>query len=189
MGKALGRVRCLLLVCGVIGAGFALPHAALAHRSGCHNLHTCPSDTASYICGDLGYPCDGSTSIENVPAAAINAPLLVESIFRETFAREITEGESSYWKKRFRAEKDSVFKLRRAMAWHIAHGSFGPRLSIRSVRASLISNINALFRAVYDGRNPTAPESQYWISRVTDKQTAATLQGAMVYHRQRKIQH
>lgn len=26
----------------------------LAHRSGCHRYHSCPSDTGSYVCGDLG---------------------------------------------------------------------------------------------------------------------------------------
>ncbi|MGI0009775.1 MAG: hypothetical protein ACREAE_00050, partial [Nitrosopumilaceae archaeon] len=26
-----------------------------AHRSGCHKWHSCPSDTGSYTCGDLGY--------------------------------------------------------------------------------------------------------------------------------------
>src|SRR6266542_3326900 len=26
-----------------------------AHRSGCHRWHSCPSDTGSYTCGDLGY--------------------------------------------------------------------------------------------------------------------------------------
>jgi hypothetical protein len=26
-----------------------------AHRSGCHRYHSCPSDTGSYVCGDLGY--------------------------------------------------------------------------------------------------------------------------------------
>ena len=28
-----------------------------AHRSGCHRWHSCPSDSGSYTCGDLGYPC------------------------------------------------------------------------------------------------------------------------------------
>lgn len=179
----------LLLAGVVISAVFVWPQAALAHRSGCHNLHTCPSDTASYTCGDLGYPCDGSTSIENIPASAINVPLLVENIFRETFEREISERESAYWKNRFRAEKDSVFKLRRVMAWHKAHGSFGPVPSARSVRADLIASINSLFRAVYNGRNPTSSESQYWISRVTDKSTTTVLQGAMGYHKQLGVQH
>src|SRR6266498_107269 len=26
-----------------------------AHQSGCHRYHSCPSDTGSYVCGDLGY--------------------------------------------------------------------------------------------------------------------------------------
>src|SRR5881409_1152932 len=29
-----------------------------AHRSGCHRWHSCPSDTGSYVCGDLEY-CSG----------------------------------------------------------------------------------------------------------------------------------
>jgi hypothetical protein len=28
---------------------------AEAHRDGCHRWHSCPSDTGSYVCGDLGY--------------------------------------------------------------------------------------------------------------------------------------
>jgi hypothetical protein len=42
----------------VVATGIALlagmPNA-LAHRSGCHRWHSCPSDTGSYVCGDLGY--------------------------------------------------------------------------------------------------------------------------------------
>ncbi|MDO8452823.1 MAG: hypothetical protein Q7S79_03675 [bacterium] len=33
------------------------PLFTFAHRSGCHRWHSCPSDTGSYICGDLGYTC------------------------------------------------------------------------------------------------------------------------------------
>ena len=33
----------------------AMPFFASAHRSGCHRWHSCPSDTGSYVCGDLGY--------------------------------------------------------------------------------------------------------------------------------------
>lgn len=29
--------------------------SAEAHRSGCHRWHSCPSDTGSYVCGDLGH--------------------------------------------------------------------------------------------------------------------------------------
>lgn len=36
---------------------FLDPQQALAHRSGCHRWHSCPSDRGTYTCGDLGYPC------------------------------------------------------------------------------------------------------------------------------------
>jgi hypothetical protein len=29
-----------------------------AHQNGCHRWHSCPSDTGSYVCGNLGY-CSG----------------------------------------------------------------------------------------------------------------------------------
>ncbi|MEK7519715.1 MAG: hypothetical protein AAB581_00510 [Patescibacteria group bacterium] len=35
----------------------AMPIFVSAHRSGCHRWHSCPSDTGSYVCGDLGHPC------------------------------------------------------------------------------------------------------------------------------------
>lgn len=35
-----------------------LSSAAEAHRSGCHRWHSCPSDSGSYICGDIGR-CSG----------------------------------------------------------------------------------------------------------------------------------
>lgn len=35
-----------------------------AHQSGCHRWHSCPSDSGSYVCGDLGYDtyCPKSTA-------------------------------------------------------------------------------------------------------------------------------
>jgi hypothetical protein len=38
---------------------------ASAHQNGCHILHSCPSDTGSYVCGDLGYH---TYCPENTPA-------------------------------------------------------------------------------------------------------------------------
>ncbi len=32
-----------------------LPTSSFAHQSGCHRWHSCPSDSGSYVCGDLGY--------------------------------------------------------------------------------------------------------------------------------------
>lgn len=40
-----------LVMCGVI----VLWSRGEAHRDGCHRWHSCPSDTGSYVCGDLGY--------------------------------------------------------------------------------------------------------------------------------------
>ncbi len=45
-----------LVVGAVLAAGMAgLSAPAEAHRNGCHRWHSCPSDTGSYVCGDLGY--------------------------------------------------------------------------------------------------------------------------------------
>jgi len=36
--------------------GLTIPAPAVsAHRDGCHRWHSCPSDSGSYTCGDLGY--------------------------------------------------------------------------------------------------------------------------------------
>lgn len=44
----------LFILLGFVAVfGFAV--SASAHRSGCHRWHSCPSDTGSYVCGDLGY--------------------------------------------------------------------------------------------------------------------------------------
>ncbi|MFI2301203.1 hypothetical protein ACH5AL_20490 [Actinacidiphila glaucinigra] len=56
---ALFQVAALLLALVAVW-GTATP--AEAHRDGCHRWHSCPSDTGSYVCGDLGYStyCGGS---------------------------------------------------------------------------------------------------------------------------------
>jgi hypothetical protein len=43
---------------------------AEAHRDGCHRWHSCPSDSGSYVCGDLGY----YDQCPNKPAAPKPAP-------------------------------------------------------------------------------------------------------------------
>jgi hypothetical protein len=51
------HIRSILIVALLFFAfGAAMPsQVAEAHRSGCHRWHSCPSDTGSYVCGDLGY--------------------------------------------------------------------------------------------------------------------------------------
>ena len=36
-----------------------------AHRNGCHRWHSCPSDSGSYVCGDLGYSSQCPPSTQN----------------------------------------------------------------------------------------------------------------------------
>ncbi|MDQ4130039.1 MAG: hypothetical protein M3133_03465 [Actinomycetota bacterium] len=43
---------------------------AEVHQSGCHRWHSCPSDTGSYVCGDLGYACQYA----NTPAPTLRVP-------------------------------------------------------------------------------------------------------------------
>ena len=50
---ALLRLLALAAVTAAVIAGS--PVQADAHRDGCHRWHSCPSDTGSYVCGDLGY--------------------------------------------------------------------------------------------------------------------------------------
>jgi len=44
-----------ITVWAVLSIIVAVGSLAEAHRSGCHRWHSCPSDTGSYVCGDLGY--------------------------------------------------------------------------------------------------------------------------------------
>jgi len=164
------------------------PRPALAHRSGCHTLHTCSSDTSQYVCGDLGYPCGGPASIKDIPLSVINVPLVVEKVFTEKFGRKLSEAESVFWKNRFRTDKGSLYKIRKAMAWHKSVGSFGPPV-VADASVNMVKNINAMFRSAYGGRNPTASENVYWLSRIVDKLTEQVMKDAMLFHKENNIQH
>ncbi len=59
---------------GSLAILFMLAAPAEAHRSGCHRWHSCPSDTGSYVCGDLGYttycPATPAPAAREISAAA-----------------------------------------------------------------------------------------------------------------------
>ncbi len=57
---ATGRILPLLVAAALLAATAPSAHA---HRSGCHRWHSCPSDTGSYVCGDLGH-CSGCSDNE-----------------------------------------------------------------------------------------------------------------------------
>lgn len=181
----------LLLLPAVLA--IAIPQTAQAHRSGCHTLHTCSSDTGSYVCGDLGYPCSGANTESSIPPQSINVPLLVSQLFTQAFNRNITPAESTLWKKRYRTDKNSLTKIRRAMRWHAAQentSSLNTTSKATEIKPpNLVPQINSLFRSVYSGRQPTPSENTYWISRTKDKSYAAALIGAMAWHRDHNIQH
>jgi hypothetical protein len=52
------------------------PQTVSAHQSGCHRWHSCPSDSGSYVCGDLGYTsgCGGATAAPAPQAQVITLP-------------------------------------------------------------------------------------------------------------------
>lgn len=55
------------------------PVQAQAHRNGCHRWHSCPSDSGSYVCGDLGYDtycpgADGSGGSSATDSVDVTAP-------------------------------------------------------------------------------------------------------------------
>lgn len=50
-----------LFIIALLLAGGVFTPDALAHRSGCHRWHSCPSDSGSYTCGDAGYACQYPT--------------------------------------------------------------------------------------------------------------------------------
>jgi len=47
-------MKSIFLIFLVVSITFT-PILADAHQSGCHRWHSCPSDSGSYVCGDLGY--------------------------------------------------------------------------------------------------------------------------------------
>ncbi len=53
--------------------------SASAHRSGCHRWHSCPSDTGSYVCGDLGYTSECPDVSEQSTPVAPAKPVVTEA--------------------------------------------------------------------------------------------------------------
>jgi hypothetical protein len=58
----------LFFIIAAIIAFMPLTPPTSAHRSGCHRWHSCPSDSGSYVCGDLGYSSGCPTSTPRIEA-------------------------------------------------------------------------------------------------------------------------
>src|SRR5215212_5848985 len=67
---------------------------AAAHQDGCHRWHSCPSDTGSYVCGDLGYSSECPGYVPSGPSAGtVAAPAPIAPGDGSTFqlGRDLTE--------------------------------------------------------------------------------------------------
>ena len=75
-----------------------------AHRSGCHRWHSCPSDTTSYVCGDLGYSsqCPPATKLKNLGSSP-----------RSLHSRYMKAGNKAVQKKDYQT---ALINFRRALA-------------------------------------------------------------------------
>lgn len=81
---------------GPLAVLFLLAAPAQAHRDGCHRWHSCPSDSGSYVCGDLGYttycPTTTRPAPTGIPAAA---PPVSGAVRHTTTALNLRSGPSS----------------------------------------------------------------------------------------------
>jgi hypothetical protein len=70
MTKKLTTLLTILLL--TLSAGIIAPAPRVqAHRDGCHRWHSCPSDSGSYICGDLGYTSECPGGAPTTPRATV----------------------------------------------------------------------------------------------------------------------
>lgn len=84
MKHALARPVLILTAAG--GLILAAAPGALAHQDGCHRVHSCPSDSGSYVCGDLGYDDECPASEPTVDQAELE---------RQQAEREAAEREAA----------------------------------------------------------------------------------------------
>jgi hypothetical protein len=82
------------LALGVVGSA-AFVARAEAHQDGCHRWHSCPSDTGSYVCGDLGYPCIYPT----YPSPGSPPPTPPPAPTPDDYGQSITRAEFRSWAK------------------------------------------------------------------------------------------
>ena len=85
----------ILLIPVTLVAIVLLPSSAAAHRSGCHRWHSCPSDSGSYVCGDLGYSnyCPSRPATTSGYASSVSADTIFE-IQKHLFAKGYDTGDA-----------------------------------------------------------------------------------------------
>ncbi len=95
-----------ILVLFVIFTGVLHVQPAHAHRDGCHRWHSCPSDSGSYECGDLGY----YSECPNQPSAKPVVSIVSKD---SLFDRYMRAGYKAYKVKHYRT---ALTNFRKALA-------------------------------------------------------------------------
>ncbi len=60
-------MKILILLPLILTLFFFVPQISYEHQDGCHRWHSCPSDSGSYVCGDLGYDAECPWTATYVP--------------------------------------------------------------------------------------------------------------------------
>jgi len=92
----------ILLIATLSTAAILVPvNNASAHRDGCHRWHSCPSDSGSYVCGDLGYTsgCGTSSTIKVRTPVKTTKVDTKESVIRYKTVTRYNPSEYSGYKK------------------------------------------------------------------------------------------
>ena len=80
---------------------YILPFSVNAHRSGCHRWHSCPSDSGSYTCGDLGHCsyCSNNQFCKNrSPRSTTSEEVIEESKKKDSQKCDIQKDIQNYYK-------------------------------------------------------------------------------------------
>lgn len=152
-----GVLGLLIVAASLIGASASAVSVAEAHQSGCHRWHSCPSDTGSYVCGDLGYPCQYPTYSPTLPTSPAPPPTLPAPIYPPD-PSPVIDGEGEYLTK---SEVRSTAKYGIRRKW-----GDRPR-SVRLDRCTRYSDVRVSCRVNWRWRG-------YWKAQITVRETATS---------------
>ncbi len=65
-------MKLLIILPLILALFFFAPQISYEHQDGCHRWHSCPSDSGSYVCGDLGYDSECPWTATNEPQNETN---------------------------------------------------------------------------------------------------------------------
>jgi len=84
----------------ILALVFFVPQISYEHQDGCHRWHSCPSDSGSYVCGDLGYDtfCPKQQSATSTESQTIKKiPIITETLPIQDDDNKVSEN-LEFWK-------------------------------------------------------------------------------------------